>query len=101
MLVGTAWYVRLMVYVGLSLFIIRRAYVYLVVCVLTHKTLHGGPKKWQKQGRAKWVLSHFCRVKERSCSFWNSTFKFQLFQEIFALFIHSPYQTGSQPMSGR
>ena len=31
---GMALYVRLMVYMGLSLFIIRRAYVYLVVCVL-------------------------------------------------------------------
>ena len=37
---GTALYVRLMVYTGLSLFIIRRANVYLVVCVLTRITLH-------------------------------------------------------------
>ena len=29
-----------MVYTGLSLFIIRWAYVYLVVCILTHITLH-------------------------------------------------------------
>ena len=57
--------------------------MYLVVCVLMRITLHGGPEKWQKWGRAKRVLSIFCRVKERSCSFWNSTFKFQLFQEIF------------------
>ena len=35
-----ALYVRLMVYMGLTLFIIRWAYVYLVVCVLTHITLH-------------------------------------------------------------
>ena len=34
-----ALYVHLMVYMGLSLFIIRRAYVYLVVCVLTRITL--------------------------------------------------------------
>ena len=61
--------------------------MYLVVCILTHITLHGGPEKWQKRGRAKWVLSHFCHVKERSCSFWNSTFKFQLFQEIFFLIL--------------
>ena len=39
MLVGTALYVRLMVYMGLSLFIIRRAYMYLVVCVFTRITL--------------------------------------------------------------
>ena len=37
---GTALYVRLMVYTGLSLLTIRRANVYLVVCVLTHITLH-------------------------------------------------------------
>ena len=34
-----ALYVRLMVYTGLSLFIIRWANVYLVVCVLTRITL--------------------------------------------------------------
>ena len=34
-----ALYVRLVVYTGLSLFIIRRANVYLVVCVLTRITL--------------------------------------------------------------
>ena len=39
MLAGTALYVRLMVYMGLSLFIIRQAYVYLVVCIFTHITL--------------------------------------------------------------
>ena len=34
-----ALYVRLMVYMGLSLLIIRRAYMYLVVCILMHITL--------------------------------------------------------------
>ena len=37
---GMALYVRSMVYAGLSLFIIRRANVYLVLCVLTRITLH-------------------------------------------------------------
>ena len=60
---GTALYVRVMGYTGLSLFIIRWANVYLVVCILMRITLHGGPEKWQKWGRAKWVLSHFCHVK--------------------------------------
>ena len=23
-----------------------------------------GPEKWQKRGRAKWVLLHFCHAKE-------------------------------------
>ena len=32
----------------------------------THITLHGGPEKWQKWGRAKWVLSHFCCHVKRS-----------------------------------
>ena len=67
----------------------------------------GGPEKWQKQGRAKWVLSRFCHHIKRSHSQFleDSTFKSELFREIFyfnsALFIPSPYQTGSQPMSGR
>ena len=80
--------------------------MHLVVCVLTHITLHGGPEKWQKRGRAKRVLSHFCHVYK------NVMFIFE--EHLYAcpsvpgdslfnstLFIHSPYQTGSQPMSGR
>ena len=34
MLVGTALYVRLLVYAGLSLFIISGLYVYMVVCIV-------------------------------------------------------------------
>ena len=34
MLAGTALYVRLLVYAGLSLFIINGLYVYMVVCVV-------------------------------------------------------------------
>ena len=30
----------------------------------THITLHGGPEKWQKWGRAKQILSRFCRSGE-------------------------------------
>ena len=37
---GAALYVHLMVYTGLFLFIMRRANVYLVVCLLTRITLH-------------------------------------------------------------
>ena len=80
---GTALYVRLMAYMGLSLFIIRRALrIYGCMHVYAYNLTWGGPEKWQKRGRAKRVLSHFCRIKDRSFSFW-STFKFQLFQEIF------------------
>ena len=34
MLAGTALYIRLLVYVGLSLFIISGIYVYMVVCIV-------------------------------------------------------------------
>ena len=45
MLAGTALYVRLLVYAGLSLFIISGLYIYMVVCVvyaynLTSSELH-------------------------------------------------------------
>ena len=107
MFTGTALSVRLLVYAGLSLFIINGPYLYMVVCVsYTYNLAWGGPEKWQKWGRAKWVLFHFCHHIKRSWSFLeSSTFKSELFWEIFcvnsALFIHSPCQTGSQPMTGR
>ena len=69
-------------------------------------TLHGGPEKWQKRGRAKWVLSRFCHHRKGVFGHFeeSSTFKSDWLQEFFfvnsALFIHSPCQTGSQPMSG-
>ena len=46
----------------------------------------GGPEKWQKRGRAKWVLSHFFRHIKESWSFLErSTFKSELFWEIFCV----------------
>ena len=64
----------------------------------------GGPEKWQKRGRAKRVLSHFCRNVRKSHGHFgvaplslNGVGRFSLNS---TLFIHSPYQTGSQPMSG-
>ena len=58
---GTALPVHLLVYVGLSLFIISGPYVYMVVCIVyAYNLTWGGPEKWQKRGRAKWVLSRFC-----------------------------------------
>ena len=63
MLVGTALYVRLMVYVGLSLFIISRLYIYMVVCVIyAYNLTWGGLKNGKNGGEPKWVLSHFCHV---------------------------------------
>ena len=65
----------------------------------------GGPEKWQKLGRAKRVLSHFCRVVNKSHGHFRiaplSLNCFGRYSLDFALFIHSPCQTGSQPMSGR
>ena len=69
----------------------------------------GGPEKWQKQGRAKRVLSRFCREEKIILKFLVNLRKgapssFVLGDFLFvnsAMFIHSPYQTGSQPMSGR
>ena len=62
MLAGTALSVRLLVYAGLSLFIINGPYVYVVICVVYTYNLTWGPKNWQKHGRAKRVLSRFCRL---------------------------------------
>ena len=56
----------------------------------------GGPEKWQKRGRTKWVLSRFCRVVKMSHGYFRIALSLTS-----ALFIHSPYQTGSQPMSGQ
>ena len=65
----------------------------------------GGPEKWQKQGRAKWVLSHFCLVVKKGHGHFGlallSLNCFGILSLNSALFIHSPCQTGSQPMSGR
>ena len=62
MFAGTALSVRLLVYAGLSLFIISGPYLYVVVCVpYAYNLTWGGPEKWQKWGRAKRVLSRFCR----------------------------------------
>ena len=62
-----------------------------LTCIWLYAYLHaynltwGGPEKWQKRGRAKWVLSRFCHIKE-VCSFSRSTLKLvQLFREIFFL----------------
>ena len=99
--------VRLLVYAGLSLFIIGGSYVIWLYAYFTRITLHGGPAKWQKRGRAKWVLSCFCRHGEESLGHFhkvaplslNCFGRFSICNS--ALFIHSLCQTGSQPMSGR
>ena len=63
MFAGTALSVGLLVYAGLSLFIVNRPYIYVVVCVVyAYNLTWGGPKNWQKCGRAKQVLSRFCRL---------------------------------------
>ena len=79
----------------------------MVVCVLYAYNLTWGGLKNGKNGGEP---NGFCLVfvvmeKKYGLSEESSTFKFDLFREIFfvnsALFIHSPYQTGSQPISGR
>ena len=47
----------------------------------------GGPEKWQKQGRAKRVLSHFCLVvKNGHGYFGKAPLSLNLFWEIFLEF---------------
>ena len=64
----------------------------------------GGPEKWQKWGRLIQVLSRFWRV----CKFFIFIVPLSFYRCCFGrfsfhstLFIHSPCQTGSQPMSGQ
>ena len=85
MLVGTALYIRLLIYAGLSLFIISGLYVYMVVCIVyAYNLTWGGLKNGKNGGEPKRVLSCFCRVVRKSHGhFYNSTFKFELFREIF------------------
>ena len=46
MIAGTALYIRLLVYVGLSLFLISGLYVYMVVCIVyMYNLTWGGPEK--------------------------------------------------------
>ena len=106
MLVGTALYIHLLAYAGLSLFIIYGLYVSMVVCIVyAYNLTWGGPEKCQKWGRAKRVLSHFCRNVRKSHGHLRvahlSLNCFGRFSLNSALFIHSPCQTGSRPMSGR
>ena len=71
----------------------------------------GGPEKWQKRGRAKWVLSHFvvrknnfgilCNRKERNTfkfSFTSGDFLLLIPPYLFTVHIRpvlSPYQAGN------
>ena len=106
MLAGTALYICLLVYAGLSLFIIGGLLcVYGCMRSLRVQPYMGWPEKWQKQGRAKWVLSRFCHViKKGHGHFRIAPLSFNCFRRFSlnsTLFIHSPCQTGSQPMSGQ
>ena len=59
MLAGTALSVRLLVYAGLSLFIINRPYVYMVVCVVyAYNLTWGGLKIGKNMGEP----NGFCLV---------------------------------------
>ena len=100
-----------LVYAGVSLFIIVGPYVCLVVCVIyAYNLAWGGLKNGKNGGEPNGFCLVFVvrknnfgilgKLKERS------TFKFLFsFGRFFFvnshIFIHSPYQTGSRPMSGR
>ena len=87
MLAGTALYICLMVYMGLSLFIIRRA-----LCIYGCMRIYAYNLTWRglKNGKSGGEPNGFCLIsvilKKGHVHFWNSTFKFQLFQEIFFQF---------------
>ena len=57
--------------------------MYMVVCVsYAYNLTWGGLKMAKNWGEPNRFCLVFVVFKERLCSFWNSTFKFQLFQEI-------------------
>ena len=89
-----------LVYAGLSLFIMCGLYVNMVVCIVyAYNLAWGGPEKWQKRGRAKRVLSRFCRLIIKSRHILErSTFKFEVFREIFCFVFRLVY---SQSISDR
>ena len=70
MLVGTALYIRLLVYAGLSLFIISRLYVSMVVCIVYAYNLTWGGLKMAKTGESQTgSVSFLSSCKEESWSF--------------------------------
>ena len=58
---GTALFVRLSVCGSIYVYHCRALLVTGCMRLPMRITLHGGPEKWQKRGRAKQVLSRFCR----------------------------------------
>ena len=63
MFADTALSVCLLVYAGLSIFIKKGPYVYMVVCIVyAYNLTWGGLKNGKNMGRAKQLLSHFCRL---------------------------------------
>ena len=66
MLVGTALYIHLLVYAGLSLFIISRLYVYMVVCVVyAYNLTWGGLKNGKNGGEPNRFCLIFVMLKGR------------------------------------
>ena len=105
MLAGTALYVRLMVYMGLSLFIIRRALrIYGCMRIYAYNLTWGGLKNGKNGGEPNWFCLVFVVLKKDHVHFGIAPLSFNCFGRFSfnsAVFTHSPYQTGSQPMSGR
>ena len=66
MFTGTALFVRLLVYVGLSLFILSRPYLYMVACVLYAYNLTWGAWKMAKTGESQTGSVSFLSSWKRS-----------------------------------
>ena len=58
----------------------------------------GGLKNGKNGGEPNGFCLIFVVLKKGSCSFWNSTFKFQLFQEIFFLILPCLFTVHIRPV---
>ena len=99
MLVGMALCIHLLVYAGLSLFIISGLSIYMVVCVVyAYNLTWGDLKNGKNGGEPNRFCLVFCHVVRKSHGHFRiSTFKFELCREIFFEF----HLVNSQSMSDR
>ena len=97
----TALFISVTMWVYLYLYLMR-VYLYRFMHFMAYNLTWGGLKKWQKWGTlmgsiAFWPLNDkfmvICSTFKLLLLLWEIFF-------VFHLFIHSPHQTSSQPMSG-
>ena len=90
---------------GLSLFIIRRALcLYGCMRIYAYNLTWGGLKNGKNGGEPNGFCLVFVVLKKDHIHFGIAPLSFNCFRRFSfnsTVFIHSPYQTGSQPMSGR